>query len=372
MKAPPIKIMSSGFEYYGYLPHYESLQFERKLWEVGSFKLQVNLDKAGADQLLPGRILVLDEYHAGIIVSIEDQLSEKGLTRAASGVQLKGIAEQRITVPGQISDQKYFGYDRFPSPEEPDAPAETVLKHYAQNHMVSPEQESRRFPRLVVAADQGRGPAMRWSSRFEPLVDVFKGIGEYARTGYDILPDLSGEAFVFDAIPERIRTAGSDRPVIFSAEFGNLRDIKYSNSRKSWVNAGYLGGSGEEENRLIQTVYEEGLPVTGWERHEGWFDCGNVELPEELAYEGRHKMSQKKRTESIDGTVLDTGPFRYLEDWDIGDRVTVQGKQLGITADLQITGVRETYEPGKLSLDVTFGERPKNILDAVRKVEVVR
>lgn len=372
MQVPSIRIIDNSFEPHGYISNYESLQFERRLWEIGNFTLQVNLQNQSAAELKEGRIIILGNNKAGFITGIDDVDGKKGTVRKATGQQLKGIVAQRITVPGQLADTQYYGYDRYPGAEDPDEPSESVIKYYISTHMVNPENAARQFPNLIIAPDQLRGLVMRWSSRFEGLDAVLKGIGEYSQMGYDILPDLSSDCFVFDVIPLRDRTAGSENPIVFSTAFGNVEDVRYSASIKNWANAGYVGGAGEDEDRLIQTVYEDDTPVTGWDRRETWLDCGNIDLVDDLLFEGKHKLKDKKKTEGISGTVLDTGPFVYLRDWDIGDLVTVQSKHLGVTADLQITGVKETYEKGKTELSVTFGDRPKTILDTIRKAEVIR
>ena len=372
MKTPAIRIIDQAFNYYGYISSYESLQFERRLWEIGSFDLRINLQKQSAAELKEGRILLLGAGKAGIITGVEDTESSAGISRKVTGQQLKSIVSQRITVPGQVADAQYYGYDRFPAASSPDAPAESVIKHYVDAHMVHPENAARVFPRLVIAADLLRGMAMRWSSRFEGLDAVFKGIGEYSGMGYDILPDSAANQFILDVIPPRDRTAGSATPIVFSSAFGNVSDIQYSASIKGWVNAGYAGGAGEDESRLIQTVYENDTAVSGWDRREAWFDCGSVDVIDDLIFEGKHKLSEKKRTESLNGAVLDTGPFVYGRDWDIGDTVTVQSKRLSVAVNLPVTGVRETYEKGNRGLSVTFGDRPKTILDSIRKTEVIR
>ena len=125
--APRIRLINQNLEYLGYVSNYESLQFERRLWEIGSFELHVDLNDPGADILAQDTILLLGPEKAGIIDGIKDTESDKGLQRVVTGRQLKSIVARRVTVPNAVSDQSHFGYDRFPAADVEDAHAESVI-----------------------------------------------------------------------------------------------------------------------------------------------------------------------------------------------------------------------------------------------------
>lgn len=369
---PDIRVIDTEFNPKAFLDNCTSISFSRALWEIGAFEIHINMKKTGAGELQPGRIAFLDERRAGIILFSEITESKKGAEISAIGMDLKGIVGWRMTVPGQKEDTAYFGYDRFPALNDPDAPAESVIKHYIDNHMVNPDDPNRKFPGLVIAPDQQRGPAMRWQSRWEPLDAVLKGIGEFCGMGYEIRLDLKNKQFVFDIIPKVDKTTSSENPVIFAASWGNADKTKYSKDERQWRNAGYAGGAGEDEGRLIQTVFENDVITSGWGRREAWLDCGNIEYVDDLLYEGKHKLQDKRRSETLTGNVIPAGPFVYLRDWDLGNRVTVQSAAADSEVDMQITGANEAYERGKENIVPVFGTRIKTILDEIRKIGVVR
>ncbi len=349
---------------------YTNFQLKRKLYEVGEIELHIPFGAFGAEELKPGRIVFITPDKPGILTKIEISESKKGAEIAAYGMQLKGIVGRRVTVPDTDDEQLLFGYDRFPRPEEPEAPAEGIFKHYASKHLVEPLDASRKIPNLLIAPDQSRGKAGRWSSRFEGLDAVYKALGEYAGMGYDIALDLENERMIFDVIPGVDHTASSNFPVIFSTAYHNMATTKYSMDTKPIVNAAYAGGTGEGEARLVQTVFREN--AAGLERRESWLDCGNIELVEDLIYEANHKLENSVLTETLTGTITPTGPFVYGEDYDLGDIVTVQSRTTGLEKDAQITEISESYEKGERKISVTFGKRQQNILDEIRKMEAVR
>ena len=349
---------------------YTNFQMKRKLYEIGEIELHAPFDAFGAEELKPGRIVYITPDKPAILTKVEISESKKGAEIAAYGMQLKGIVARRVTVPDTEDEQMLFGYDRFPRPEEPEDSAESIFKHYARKHMVEPLDARRKIPNLSIELDQNRGKAGRWSSRFEGLDALYKALGEYAEMGYDIALDLENKRMVFDVIPGVDHTASSNFPVIFSTAYHNMATTKYSADTKPIVNAAYAGGAGENEARLIQTIFREN--ATGLERRESWLDCGNIELVEELVYEANHKLEKSILTETLTGTITPTGPFVYGEDYDLGDIVTVQSKVTGLEKDAQITEISESYEKGERKVSVTFGKRQQNILDEIRKMEAVR
>lgn len=370
--APELRVMTSDFVFVAILDTYESLQWSRKLYEVGDVELHIHAGSPAADALQTGHIVFVDESMAAVLQCVEKTESRDGIEIVAKGVQLKGISQRRVTVPGQKQDQTFYGYDRYPDLDADDAPAESVLLHYAETHLVSPEDSNRAIPHLMLAADQQRGPVLRWQSRFESLDKVFSEIGEYSGMGYDISLDLARERYIFNVLWGADHTATSEQPVVFSPIMENLSSSKYTVDDKPWLNTAYAGGAGEDEARLIQTVFDGEAAPTGFNRRETWVDCGSIDDVNDLIYEARYKVREKKRTESLTGELVPSGPFLYGRDWNLGDLVTIRNEHLGVSLDLRITEIKYVYEPGKEQITPVFGSRTKNLLDEVRKTEVVR
>lgn len=374
MFAPPVRIIDTDFNFLALIDNYESLQWGRKLYEVGDVEIHISLDKPGADTLVVGNLMFLDARRAAQIITVTRDENKSGNAVVVKARQLKGIVADRVTVPTAYDDTHHFGYDRFPSGEAT-APLETVIKHYVDKHMVSPEQAYRKIPGLVIAPDQGRGAQARWSSRFEGLDVAFKAIGEAYGMGYDVTLDLENKQFIFDVIDSVDMSTENDEaamPVVFSSGFGNISSVKHTDDAKPYRNAAYAGGSGETENQFVLNVYDGDVTPAGFGRKEIFLDCGNVETPDDLLFEARHKMKAHKRVETLTGTTVPSGPYRYMADWDVGYRVTIASARLGVQVHTYITGVQEVYERGKYTVTPTFGPRSKNILDEIRTQEVMR
>jgi hypothetical protein len=356
---------------------YESLQWNRKLYEVGDVEMHISLGKPGAETLANGAIIFLDAKRAAQIVTVTRDEQKGGAAVSVKARELKGIVADRVSVPTAEDDAKHFGYDRFPVADATAGTAalEAVIKHYVDKHMVNPEQAYRKIPRLIIAPDQGRGEQARWSSRFENLDAVFKSIGESYGMGYEVTLDLENKRFVFDVIDNVDASAENPEaavPVTFASGFGNIASVKHTKDDNSYKNAVYAGGSGETENQFVLNVYEGDVTPSGFARKESFIDCGNIGAPEDLLFEARHKMKAHRRVETLTGTTVMNGPFQYMRDWDIGYRVTIASARLGVQASTYITEAKEVYERGKYTVTPTFGPRGKNILDEIRAQGVMR
>ena len=180
--------------------------------------------------------------------------------------------------------------------------------------------------------------------------------------------------------PARQSRDGAETFVAFEEDFRNLTTSSYTYDRGGYTNALYLGGAGEDENRLVivryvdeeHNVLEE--PLSGLARAEEMIDVGNVELPDEAEYEGLHKyVSGFSPLRTLTAQISPAGPFVYETDWDLGDKVTVQVRDaavgLSVRMDARVLTVEETYERGGQSLRVTFGKEEPTIGQALRQAQ---
>lgn len=362
-----VRIMDTDFNLYGYIEGYSSLQFKRSLYEVGNFELHVNGQDKYANQLQKGRIAFLDEAHAGRITKVTHNRTLNGYEIVCYGNQLKGIVANRIVLPDETADNQHFGYDRYPNADSPEEPVENAIKYYANKHMCC--GETRKFPHLLVVPSQERGNLIRWSARFETLETLFKEIGQCTDVGYDITLDVRNKRYLFDTIHGRDHTAQSVEPVIFGCHLGNITDMTYTADDSALLTYAYAGGYGEDESRLIMAV--SNIPIAGFERIEGFLDCGSLELPADICYEAEHKLKDKITKETLTCNVING--YGYGEKWDIGDTVTLVDREIGVEADRQITSALEVWESGTHKItQITFGERENTLLDQIRKKERIR
>jgi len=370
---PILRVQALDFTPLAYIDSCTSIQWTRKLWEIGTFEVHCSLNKKGADQLIDDKIVFFDAHRAGIITSFLMEKTKARKKIIAKGRELKDLCRWRGTVPGQLEETQFFGYDRYPAAGDPDAPIESVMKHFADRHMINPDDANRALANIVIAPDQARGTATRWSSRFASLSDSYKKIGETYGVGYEMYIDVDNSRYVFDTVHGNDHTASSSSPVVFSTAWSNIATLKYGVDKSKYYNAAYLGGAGEDEARLIQVVYENDEVKTGYDRREIFIDCGSIDNIDDLKYEGAYKLQAYVVVRTLTGDVVPLGPYVYRQHWDLGDFVTLKSEDFGVELDVQITEVKEVYERGKIKVIPTFGKRHRNIIyDEIRQTGAVR
>lgn len=369
-------------EYLGEVDAYTSCVLERSWQGVGDCQIVMDTRCAGAELLQVGRVVTIgNAWHKAAILTAERLDGARGShRRTLTGVELKGIARLRITVPPTAQeDPDALGYDRVIGA------GEEVLRHYADRHMVNPASAYRKIPLLELepAADPPRGKETPWQTRYENLQDVLTDTAEYCDIGWNVAMDYPRRRWLLTVSAGRDLTVGREGAetfVAFEEDFRNLTTSSYTYDRGGYTNALYLGGAGEDENRLVIVRYvdeEHELleePLSGLARAEEMIDVGNVELPDEAEYEGLHKyVSGFSPLRTLTAQISPAGPFVYETDWDLGDKVTVQVRDaavgLSVRMDARILTIEETYERGGQSLRVTFGKEEPTIGQALRQAQ---
>ncbi|SKC57499.1 siphovirus ReqiPepy6 Gp37-like family protein [Maledivibacter halophilus] len=341
----PIRILSPTLDLQGEVDNYLSFSFLRKYYSYGEFQLVTNTKVQNADKLDINRLIMLgaDKYKVGVIRHKEVKTNEQGeeiLT--VRGYTLGAIAKQRITIPPDNQ-----------AVDTIEADAETVMKHYVErNCLLIPGME---FPNLEIAPNKNRGKSIKWQSRYKNLAEELESISRITNLGWHIYLDSTLKKWIFDIYNGRNFSVNQDinPPVIFSPEFDNVKSQEYIDSLVGFGNYAIVAGQGEGVNREIITI---GSDATGLDKHVIFVDARDLESSNDLPDRGKLKLSEHKRLISFQSEVIPTGPFQYERDWNLGDIVTVQNKEWGITVDVRITEVTEVYEASGFKLNVVFGD----------------
>jgi hypothetical protein len=368
----PIRILTPVLDLLAEIDDYESLLFTRRWHEVGEFELRINRHKRHTELLQRGNLIMLgaSRKKVGIIRHREIELDENGKASEnwlVKGIALKGVAAQRITVP-PVGDS----HDRA------NGSAETVMKHYVNNHVVNPVDTKRKIDMVVLASDQQRGSQISWESRFKNLAEELIEISKTSGLGWDVILDFQQKKWIFDVFEGRDLTVNQsvNPPVIFSPQFESLKQLSFVESDYNYKNYGYIAGQGEGEDRRVVEVGE----AEGLSRIETFIDARDISeedenqqvLPEEqviakLRERGQQKLSEFAQEFFLEGQILTNSPFEYEKDYDLGDIVTIQNWEWGVTRDARITEIKEIYEPGGFQIEATFGESRATLIKKLKQ-----
>ena len=402
----PIRIFTPDINMLGEIANYESLSFVRSWHGIGDFELRINRHKQYTDVLQKGNIIAMGKSTHKVyrILHREIELDKDGKATEnwrITGLELKSVVGQRITVPPPNTP-----YDVI------SGPSETAMKHYINNHLVNPINPSRKINQLVIAENMGRGSDMDWQSRFQSISEEEHIIAMMSGLGWNIKIDYDSKKWLYDVYEGKDLSVNQDvnNRVIFSPQFNNIKNMSFSDSDLNYRNAAYIGGQGEGiERRIIELGEAQGLS-----RHELFVDARDV--PEEMDVDGYSKpqprpvadierdliasgekalielssdlyleaqmmppitreeyelehsyLSTLQVYENVIKKISHSSTFNYEIDYDLGDIVTIQNKDWGVTLDSRITEIKEIYEVGGFSLEATFGNNRPTLIQKIKQ-----
>jgi len=384
---PVIKVISPTKEFLGEIDLYTSLRFKRSWQGVGDFEIHIIPQQFNKVLFAPDNLIMLGEdvHRVGIIRTVTSNLGNTGFEVVIQGQHLDGLTSQRLVVPYEgAANGGYFCVPKkstVNSTVNP-VPAETILKTFVSGQIPYGIGNGASNPRnmmLTVVPDEERGMNTVWMSRYDQLDEALQSICEYTDMGYEIylLPSQARtDVYSFDVIPgvDRSEKQTRNSRVIISLEFESVESISYSNDTAAYKNVAYAAGAGENYNRSVLTVTNETETPKGYRRRETFVDCGTLEIAEtettlSLAEEGKHKLQDYKKVESLTAEVSQSSPFIYREHYDLGDLVTVYVPELGLAQDMRVAEAEESYDQGRISLNITFGTAPSHIGRTIRAIQ---
>ncbi len=369
-----IRIIDKQFNLLGEIDNYESFILTRRWHTYGEFELRINRYKKNTEYLQKDNIIFLGNQRnkAGIITYKEIEVNEGGKFSEnwiIKGFTLESLLNRRKIIPpffftsGPIVNSKAF--DSFTGS------AENVIKHYIESHIVDPIDSKRRIEEVILAPSQNRGNNLSWQAQYESLDEAIEKISLETGLGIQAILNFNFKKIVLDTpIGKNLSVDQQENnPVIFSIMYDNIKNQRYTESNIDTRNVGYICGSGEGVDKKIVEIGE----VSGWDRKEETIDI-NIDIDlyayeeDGLREQGQQKLNEYKEIKTLEGQIINTGPFLYEKDWNLGDIVTIQNKDWGITMNSRITEVREIYEVNGFDIEVTFGNKVPTVLDKIKKV----
>jgi len=393
----PLRVIDTDFKFYGEVAKYESLQITNKLYGIGEIELHINRHMHNADLLQQDRIVFIENdydtpfqiLHREIALDENGKATENWLIKA---VPLKSWLSDRIVLPANNAISTYF-----------DTNVESIFKGLITANITDSNNINRHIPNLIVAPNLNRGQTLkRIVKRGTTISEELKDIGEFTGIGWNICIDISNKKFVFDIVDGVDRSTNQiDRPpVVFSTEFGTVKSLEYTESKLNYKNTAYVAGKSEKIQRKIAAVNDE---VSGLERKEIYIDADVTETEEkevtligvgehedgrpyeyeykdkvevdrseddiiaDLADKGKEKLSEYEQTLFFSGQI-NTGRFKYGEDWFLGDITTLQHKDWGVTLDARITEAKEIHEVGhSKQIEVVFDKAIPTFIDKLKR-----
>lgn len=343
-----------------------------RLYAPGHFSIEIPREARHGERLGIGRLVLIEGAFWGIIDDLSLSADGEGDRLVVSGRQLKGLTMDRITIPpGFTAVTGAQGYDAQAGTTE------AIMKHFVSVNLGPEAPSPRAVFGLEIAPDLGRGVAGdKYMSRHEVLSDVLAALGEAAGIGYDITPDLERHKLVFDAVSGEDHTAGQSarKRVIFEISRKTALSQQYRRNTSDSRNLFYTTMSGSEfaDEALTVTYIREGEdePVGIYRREK------HLELSADTPMAG-DEYNELRRLALIEAEgfrpaesftcQVSEGPYLYRQDYRVGDLVTVQNKDWGISMDARLTEMQTEYSGSGIRHTATFGTAPLNVMGRLKR-----
>ncbi len=339
---------------------------------AGYFELTVPSAARHADKLAEGRLVWIDGGAWGIVDRIRREDGGSGDFVTASGRELKGLMADRITIPPAFNAiAGAQGYDTVTGSTE------TCMKHYVTANFLNAGQPARVLFGLEVAEDQERGQAEdKYMSRHEVVADVLTALGEAGGLGYRLTPDLGRHKLVFDVSAGQDHRAGQSQRmrVIFDIERKTALSQTYDHDLGDSRNLFYTTMDGAEfaDEALTVTYTREGEEEAAGIRRREMHLTVSAETPvageeyNELKRLALIQAEQYRPAESYTCEIAE-GPYRYRQDYQVGDLVTVRHRRWGVTMDTRLTEMQTEYSSSGIRHTATFGTAPLTVFGRLRR-----
>ena len=341
---------SADFSIEGVVDEYVSCIWRPSYSDIGDFELYVGATKKLLDLLQINRYLVRTtdisvdnqnkvSYQKVMIIKNIELITdvENGDFLSVTGRELKFILHQRI-----IWKQTNLT-----------GRAEAGIRALVTQNAISPTDSKRVIPNLVLGAGAGLTETIEKQVTGEYLDKTIVEIATAYNYGWDIFIYDSNLVFIIYTGLDRSYNQ-TDRPyVVFSDSFENLYNTDYQVVTEEYANASLVGGEGEGLERVYVSVGDD---KTGLNRFETFTDARDLssnkdsdeEIPlatykELLKERGKENLASLAYTEGFSGEVLSDVAFKYGEDFDLGDIVTVIN-EYGISKNVRVLSAIESED----------------------------
>ncbi len=354
-----VYVFSENWELIDLIDTYSSIIWTTRYCTSGDFELYLPADKKAMDLLQSNRYLCRDkdiiktEYstryrNVMIIEKVEvTTTAEKGMYLIVSGRSLKSILKRRI-----IWQQSNLA-----------GTAEMGIRRLIMENAVSPQEEERKIPELVLSEPAGLTEEMTLQVTGDNLGDTIEKICTTYGYGYDI--EYNDGKLMFFLFTGSDRSFGqTENPyVIFSSEFDNILESEYTEDFQNYKNVALVAGEGEGIERKTSVAIGENGRAGGLKRYEIYVDARDLssnegEYTEEeyksmLANRGMETISGNAIVRSFSGEIETKMMYKINEDYFLGDIVQVEN-ECGIQASPRVIEVIESEDESGYSVIPTF------------------
>lgn len=348
-----VKVYGTDLMRKGVIDVYRSLIWTRKYKEAGTVELHAALTERNLELLQKENILTMaGSVESAIIEGVSADDFSNEIT--ATGRMLSSLLSRRgIKTVVNVSNATY----------------EDVMHRLVDIAAISSDNP---LPGLVLGEKNGLGGRVTLQVSYKDLYTYLTKLSACSNLGFRVCGDYKAKRFFFEVYEGKNHSKNQkgNKRVIFSEIYRNINKATFTTNSQNYKTHAVVFGDGEGVDRTILEAAIE-PDAEGWERREVMVDARDIsrdnltdeQYMEALMQRGREKLAEYGIVECLEAVTLPNMNFKYKEDYDLGDIVTVNKKAWGITMDKRITEIQEIYENGGLSIVPSFGDPLSDTVD---------
>ncbi len=351
-----IDILDENFELVSIIDTYKSFLWVERYSECGDVELYTNINSEIINQVRQNFHFRINDSDEQMIV---EEISYDGENNhiLITGRSLASILDRRI-----IWGQKILRYDEN-ADDNNNVKAgglEEGIKALIDDNIINPKKPVRddngnitsytSFPERKISNfrfQYSNDPEIRkikLKAQYvgDNLYDVIVALCSEHKIGFKVIYDFKNKEYVFSLY------RGVYKPeVVFSPEYDNLENVKYTETTKEYKNVILIGGEGEnssEDDADDEREYVEVGSGIGINRREMFYDASSIthdieepndfdgetksldddEYTEHLEQKGNEQLQKYKEVKGIEGEIVNNGMYQYGIDYKIGDIVETE------------------------------------------------
>lgn len=381
-------------ELIGIIDTAKSIIWSSSYYGIGSFEIYVAATSENAEMLKDGNYITRsDNFECGRINHVETtEDDESGRMIVASGFFIKEILNQRIAYYPTLTGTG-LNYVWSCSASVLSGNVEKAVRKLIYDNAIYPYRERPlrgESTTTVVVYPERIIPEIYWTdddlsnltetividatSDTEEAADkqvTYKYLGDYTNSvlqeyglGSKMWLDRSNLLFRYKVYKgeDRSRDSTTHEPIIFSTEFDNLRSSQYISDSSNLKTTAIIGGEGEGTDRKCALVNDW---LSGLERREVFVDASSIMSEEsdtiesyrkKLEAQGKQTIANSQIIETFDGEIdVANSQYEYLTDYNLGDIVTIEDKEIGKYINARILVVTEVQDDDGYNIKVEYG-----------------
>ncbi len=332
-----LRIYDTNLDFVGLTENQESFLWNIKYNEVGSFELHIpiteyNLDLFKIDRLISFR----NTKKAGVIEAVRLFQTDFENKMIVDGRMLETYLDRHI-----IKENYYFNGRAKDS-------IYTLIERYGK------------FKNFKIDKNFDDDTNVTFVADHKNLGSVVRSVCKACNYGYTIDTDFTNKVMTFRLFKgmEKTKRQKERNFVAFNDEYGNITKASNEINTQLYRNVAYVYSSNSNTKVEVGETSE-----TGINRREVFVDGNGIDKDKMSAYEylnalkslGYEALKQNSIADSFSCDADPYGNFKYKDDYNIGDVVTVGKRVWSVDKDLRITEITEVYEHGIMKVQLTFG-----------------